>query len=136
MIRTYTELSKLNTLEERFRYLMLKGHVGIETFGFDRYLNQVFYTSPEWQSVRRKVIVRDNGFEMGLQDYPIAGRILVHHINPILIDDITERNPDILNPEYLVCVSHEMHNAIHYGDDTILKTKTLVERYPGDTKLW
>lgn len=135
-MRTYSELKKLKTFEERFRYLKLNGHIGIETFGFDRYLNQVFYTSPEWRNLRNHILVRDNGGDMGLLDYPINGRILVHHMNPICVKDIVDRNADILNPEYLISVGHDTHNAIHYGDESLLRTKVLVERYPGDTDSW
>lgn len=134
--KCYTELIKLKTFEERFRYLKLGGKIGIETFGFDRYLNQVFYTSPEWRSIRNRVIVRDNGGDMGLEDYPINGRILVHHMNPITMKDITDRNMDILNPEYLICVGHDTHNALHYADENYIRTKTFEERKPGDTTLW
>lgn len=135
-MRTYSELITLPTFEERFRYLKLSGQIGIETFGFDRYINQVFYTSYEWRNLRDKILVRDNGGDMGLADYPINGRILVHHMNPITLQDITERNADILNPEYLISVGHDTHNAIHYGDESLLRTKVLVERCPGDTTLW
>ena len=135
-MRTYSELCKLKTFEERFRYLKLGGHIGVETFGFDRYLNQVFYASPEWRNLRNRIIARDNGGDMGLLDFPINGRILVHHMNPICVDDIVDRNSDILNPEYLISVGHDTHNAIHYGDESLLRTKVLVERYPGDTDSW
>ena len=135
-MRTYSELCKLKTFEERFRYLKLNGHIGIETFGFDRYLNQVFYTSPEWRNLRNHILSRDNGGDMGLADFPINGRILVHHMNPICVEDIVERNADILNPEYLISVGHDTHNAIHYGDESLLRTKVLIERYPGDTDSW
>ena len=135
-MRTYSELKKLKTFEERFRYLKLNGRIGIETFGFDRYLNQVFYTSPEWRNLRNHILARDNGGDMGLLDYPINGRILVHHMNPICVEDIVDRNADIFNPEYLISVGHDTHNAIHYGDESLLRTKVLVERYPGDTDSW
>lgn len=135
-MRTYSELKKLKTFEERFRYLKLNGRIGIETFGFDRYLNQVFYTSPEWRNLRNHILARDNGGDMGLLDYPINGRILVHHMNPICAEDIVDRNADILNPEYLISVGHDTHNAIHYGDESLLRTKVLIERYPGDTDSW
>lgn len=134
--KCYTELKKLKTFEERFRYLKLGGKIGIETFGFDRYLNQVFYTSPEWRTIRNQVIVRDNGGDMGLEDYPINGRILVHHMNPITVQDILERKSSILNPEYLICVGHDTHNALHYADENYIRTKTFEERKPGDTTLW
>lgn len=135
MIRTYTELSRLPYFEDRFEYLKLPGAVGIETFGFDRYLNQLFYTSDEWRRVRRDVIVRDDGFDLGSDDRPIRGRVLVHHMNPISEEDIVKRNPDILNPEYLITVSLDTHNAIHYGTE-VRPPPVVVERKPNDTKLW
>lgn len=136
MIRSYSELTKLKTLKERFNYLSLNGEVGIETFGFDRYLNQKFYSSYEWRTLRDKILIRDNGCEMGLEGYPIGGRILVHHMNPLKERDIVELTDYVMNPDYLVCVSHDLHNALHYGNDEILKRYSVVERKPNDTCPW
>jgi len=135
MIRTYTELSKMNDYLERFKYLSIGGRVGEETFGFDRYLNQIFYRSPEWKQIRNYVIVRDNGCDMGFPGREILGRIIVHHLNPITPEDIFKRNPDILNPEFLVCVSHRTHEAISYGDESLLMLDP-VERVANDTCPW
>ena len=133
--RTYKELSRLKTLDERFEYLKLVGQVGVDTFGFDRYLNQTFYRSDIWQKVRNEVIIRDNGCELGVSGYEIQGRILIHHMNAITEEDIIERNPDIFDPEYLICCSHRTHNAIHFGDKDLLP-KDYVERRRGDTCPW
>ena len=135
MIRTYSELRKLNTFKERYDYLRLYGRVGKETFGFDRYLNQIIYKLPEWKSVRDKVIVRDCGCDLGMEGYEIGEKILVHHMNPITMDDIINHSQDIFNPEYLICVSHQTHNAIHYGDESQLISGP-VERSPNDTCPW
>lgn len=135
-IRTYSELSKLKTFEERFNYLKLGSGVGRETFGFDRYLNQYFYKSYEWKHVRNEVIARDLGCDMGLEEFPIAGRVMIHHMNPITVDDLVARRSVVLDPEYLVCVSHDTHNAIHYGDDGILKNREPAVRTPNDTCPW
>ena len=135
-IRTYSELISIPTFEERYRYLKLNGKVGDQTFGFDRYLNQIFYRSKEWKEVRNKVIIRDNGCDMAFDGYDIPGKVLVHHMNPISLRDINQRKEDILNPEYLICVSFDTHNAIHYGDDSKIITVTPVIRTPGDTCLW
>ena len=124
------------TFEERFRYLKLKGHVGEETFGFDRYLNQVFYNSREWKRIRQQVIVRDGGCDLGLEDCPIFGRVLIHHMNPISVSDIRNKTDLLLNPDYLICVSKDTHNAIHYGDDGILETRKPIVREPNDTCPW
>ena len=132
MIRTYSELCKLNTFKERYDYLRLYGRVGKETFGFDRYLNQIIYKLPEWKSVRDKVIVRDCGCDLGMEGYEIGEKILVHHMNPITMDDIINHSQDIFNPEYLICVSHQTHNAIHYGDESQLILDP-IERSPNDT---
>lgn len=134
-IKTYSELSKLKTFKERFEYLKLGGLVGEETFGYDRYLNQMFYKTNEWKSVRDQVIVRDNGCDLGLEGYDIYGRILIHHMNPINLEDIAKRNPDILDPEFLICVTHSTHNAIHYGDDQLL-CQGPIERTKNDTCPW
>lgn len=135
VIRTYSELTKLKTFKERFEYLKLDGSVGKDTFGWDRYLNQILYKSPEWLSVRNKVIVRDCGCDLGLEGYDIFGKVIIHHMNPMRIEDIKNRNPDILNPEYLICVSHYTHNAIHYGDDNRLYSGP-IERTVNDTCPW
>lgn len=135
-MRTYTELQKLKTFEERFEYLKLNGVVGDRTFGGNRWMNQIFYQQiPEWKEARRKVIVRDLGCELGLADYPIQGRIIVHHMNPISKEDISERSEIVLDPEYLICVSQLTHDAIHYGDADLLPKK-YEERKPGDTCPW
>lgn len=135
MIRTYSELSRLKTFDERFEYLKLDGKVAQPTFGFERYLNQLFYTSGPWREVRDKVIIRDNGCDLGLDGYEIYGRIYVHHMNPITAEDIRLRRPWILDPEFLICVSWDTHQAVTFGDKNLL-TKLMVERRPGDTKLW
>lgn len=136
MIRTYTELIQLPTFEDRFRYLKLNGVVANETFGFDRYLNQQFYKSSEWRRIRQEVIIRDLGCDLACPDREIFGQIIIHHMNPVSIEDI-DNNPEILlNPEYLICVSLDTHNAIHYGDDSYLKQTMVIERKPGDTTPW
>ena len=135
MIRTYSELSKLNTFEERYRYLKLNGAVGEETFGFDRFMNQNFYKSPEWKAVRDFVIVRDNGCDLGLEDYEIRGKIYIHHMNPILPRDIVNQSEFLLDPEYLISTTHSTHNAIHYGDENLL-IKAPIERSKNDTCPW
>lgn len=135
MIRRYSELRHIPTFEERFEYLKLNGSVGRETFGFDRYINQRFYTSKEWRDIRHHVIARDLGLDLGAEGYEINSRILIHHMNPIVADDILHKNDDILDPEFLITTCHNTHNAIHYGDSSLLP-KPLVERSRGDTKLW
>lgn len=135
MIRTYTELSMLTSFLERFHYLQLNGRVGSDTFGFDRYLNQTFYHSYEWKKIRDEVIIRDNGCDLGMPGYEINSKIYIHHMNPIELQDIEQRVSDILNPEYLICVSHRTHNAIHYGSEELLPSEPITRR-PGDTKLW
>ena len=120
MIRNYTELSKLQTFEERFNYLKLDGVVGKETFGYDRYLNQILYQCPEWKSVRNKVIIRDNGCDLGIIGREIQNRIIIHHMNPITVEDIKSRNPIVFDPEYLISTVHRTHNAIHYSDENLL----------------
>lgn len=136
MIRTYSEMIALPTFKDRYKYLKLSGSVGAETFGFDRWLNQVFYNSRTWRDVRNKVILRDDGCDLGIYDRPILGRVYIHHMNPITAQDINDRNPDIFNPEYLICVSHETHNAIHYGDESQILENNFVERKPNDTCPW
>lgn len=134
-LRTYSELKQLKTFEERYEYLKLEGRVGVDTFGFDRYLNQVFYKSPEWQSVRNEVIVRDNGCDLGIEGREIHTKILVHHMNPISKEDILERSDILLNPEYLITTVKRTHDAIHYGDaDTLIKDP--IERSANDICPW
>lgn len=135
IIRCYQDLIKIDSFKGRFDYLKLSGKVGDETFGFDRWLNQVFYRTPEWKSLRDEVIIRDMGCDLGLEDYPIKGKVIIHHMNPIYLEDIVDRSEFLLNPDYLICTSHNTHNAIHYGDERLLP-QPLVEREPGDTKLW
>ena len=135
MRRSYSGLRSQRSFEDRFRYLALRGTVGRDTFGFDRYLNQAFYTSREWRHVRNEVIARDYGCDLGHEDHPIHDRIYIHHMNPMVVDDIVHGNDDILNPEYLISTTHRTHNAIHYGDESLLPRK-LVERRAGDTRLW
>lgn len=135
-IRTYSELIQIPTFKERFRYLKLSGSIGEATFGYDRYLNQNFYRSNEWKTVRNNIIVRDMGCDMALEGYEIGGKIFIHHINPINVDDIVNVTEHLMNPEFLVCVSQETHNAIHFGDESILRSKVLVERRPNDTCPW
>lgn len=136
MLRTYSELITLPTFEERYRYLRLGGRVGEDTFGFDRYLNQIFYRSPEWKAVRDFVIVRDNGCDLACPDREIFGsRILVHHMNPISVEDILDRSDVLLNPEYLVTTIKNTHDAIHYGDESLLVTAP-IERTKNDTCPW
>lgn len=134
-IKTFKEMSRLKTFEERFEYLKLNGSVGSETFGFDRYLNQQFYRSKEWKRIRDQVIIRDNGCDLGIPGREIHDKIIIHHINPISVKDICDSDDFLMNPDYLVCVSHSTHNAIHYGDVNLLP-KDPVTRKPGDTKLW
>jgi len=135
MTRTYSELRRLETFEERYNYLKLKGEVGRSTFGFDRYLNQRFYTSAEWRSVRQHVIVRDNGCDLGVEGYEIHEQLFVHHMNPMTIDGLTHSPDEMLNPDFLITTTHRTHNAIHYGDESLL-AKPYVPRRLGDTKLW
>lgn len=134
-IRTYSEMTRFDMFEDRFEYLKLEGVVGRSTFGFDREVNQRFYQSREWKSIRDFVIVRDNGCDLGVPGYEIHGGLLIHHVNPISIDDLVGGLHWILDPEYLVTTCHDTHNAIHYGDSSLLP-KRWVERSPGDTKLW
>lgn len=133
--RTYTELSRLPTFEERYRYLRLTGQVGKETFGFDRYLNQNFYRSQRWKRIRDEVILRDNGCDLGVEGYEIYGRIIIHHMNPITLEDIERETSYLLDPEFLICTVHRTHNAIHYGDENLLITAP-IERTKYDTCPW
>lgn len=134
-IKTYSELSRLTTFEDRYEYLRLNGLVGESTFGFDRYMNQVFYRSQRWKSVRDYVIIRDNGCDLGVEGYEIRGRILIHHMNPITIEDIEKESDFLLDPEFLIATTHNTHNAIHYGDAGLLIT-TPIERTKNDTCPW
>jgi len=135
IIRTYSELVALPTFQERFEYLKLGGFVGQDTFGFDRYLNQRFYTSQEWKHIRDQIIFRDNGCDLGVDGYYIQGKIYIHHMNPLTQDDIVYKTSRLVNPEFLVCVSHSTHNAIHYGDITKIQRDPIV-RTPNDTCPW
>lgn len=134
-IRTYTELSELKTFKERFEYLRLDGSVGESTFGYDRYLNQVFYKSQVWKRVRDTVIIRDNGCDLGIIGHEIYDKIIIHHMNPITIQDIERESEFLLNPDYLICVTHNTHNAIHYGDANLLIDEPII-RTPFDTCPW
>jgi len=134
-IRRYQELKQIRSFEERFRYLNLRGVVGESTFGFDRWINQQFYRSREWKHIRDHVIVRDNGCDLGFPGHEIYGKIFVHHMNPMTVEDLTEGEESVIDPDVLITVSHKTHNAIHYGDENLLP-KPIVERRPGDTKLW
>jgi hypothetical protein len=135
MIKTYSELSRIDNFRDRFAYLRLGGAVGAETFGFDRYLNQEFYRSVLWKRARTHVIARDYGCDLGFDGHEIFDKVYVHHMNPMSPDDIKHSNVDILDPEYLITVCHLTHNAIHYGDESLLP-KPVIARRPGDTKLW
>lgn len=135
IIKTYSKLSELPTFEERFRYLKFKGVVGKETFGYDRYLNQLFYSSKKWKAIRDHVIVRDNGCDLGAEGYDIHGRIIIHHINVITREDIERESEYLLDPEFLITTTHNTHNAIHYGDESLLMSKP-IERTKNDTCPW
>ena len=134
-IKRYSELILLPTFEERYKYLQLNGVIGDETFGFDRYINQMFYRSQEWKQVRDYVIVRDNGCDLGIEGHEIRGKILIHHMNPIGIKDIQQVNKILLDPEYLITTMLSTHNAIHYGDESLL-VKDPIERSKNDTCPW
>ncbi len=135
MIRTYSELIQLPTFLERFYYLRLGGVVGQDTFGWDRYMNQQFYRSKEWNRIRDLVIIRDNGCDLGIPGREIYSKVYIHHMNPIEKKDLLEESEYLMNPEYLICVSYDTHNAIHYGDESLLMLDP-VSRQAGDTKLW
>lgn len=135
MIRTYSELRGLDTFEERFEYLKLEGDVGQVTFGFDRFVNQRFYTSYEWRYARHNVIYRDNGCDLGVPGYEIHSDILIHHMNPLNVDDIIHGDEWIVNPEYLITTTKQTHNALHFGRENMLP-KIVTARNPNDTKLW
>lgn len=133
--KTYSEMAKFSTFEDRFEYLRLRGAIGVPTFGFDRHINQRFYKSREWKSSRDFVITRDDGCDLGMPGYEIYSDILVHHMNPMAVDDILHAEDWIFNPEFLITTTHGTHNAIHYSDPSLLP-KVVVARRPGDTKLW
>lgn len=135
MIKSYRELIRLPTFEERFIYLKMGGSVGRETFGFDRYLNQSFYNSREWKRTRRDIIVRDESCDLGIFDRELFGKIIIHHINPITIEDLEDGEWCVFDPNNLICTSLNTHNAIHYGDESLLSVLPK-ERRRGDTKLW
>ncbi len=134
-IKTYSELIAIPTFIERFRYLRIGGAIGTETFGYDRHLNQTLYRSTEWKRFRRDIIVRDLGYDLGIEDYEIIGKIIVHHINPITVEDVLRRNSMIFDPENVICTSMNTHNAIHYGDESLLMLEP-IERTKNDTCPW
>lgn len=137
IIRTYSELITLKTFEERFLYLKLDGSIGEDTFGFDRYLNQLFYRSPEWKQVRNFVITRDMGYDLAIPDHEIINQqILIHHMNPLTKEDIINKSDYLLNPEYLICTTKKTHNAIHYGDERILDPIVPIVRTKNDQCPW
>ena len=136
-LRTYSELVLLPTFKERFMYLKIGGRIGQETFGFDRVFNQKFYTSLEWKHVRDFVVARDLGCDLGVEGFDIRGtRFVIHHMNPITLEDFESRSDILLDPEYLITTTHRTHNAIHYSDDSILKGFEIIERKPNDTCPW
>ena len=135
MTRTYLEMVRFDSFEERFEYLKLGGGVGRSTFGFDRYINQQFYASREWKDIRNYVILRDNGCDLGVDGYEIYDSPLIHHINPMVPEDIVHGETWILDPEFLITTTHNTHNAIHYGGENRMP-KVIAERSPNDTKLW
>jgi len=134
-MRTITELLRIPTFEGRFQYLSLDGEVGQATFGFDRWLNQEFYTSRAWRHARRDVIARDLGCDLAMEGYEIYDRIVIHHMNPLTVDHIVHGDDLALDPEFLITTTHKTHNAIHYGDKSLL-SRPLTVRRMGDTKLW
>lgn len=136
MIRTYTDLVSIPTYIDRFRYLKLSGHIGEDTFGYDRYLNQQLYKSATWRQLRAQIITRDLGCDLAHPDFEIVGSIIIHHLNPITKSDVLERSNYLLNPEFLVCVSDNTHKAIHYGDESLLLPYEPVVRTPHDTCPW
>jgi hypothetical protein len=135
MTRRYSELIRLHTFEERYRYLALRSRVADSTFGFDRYINQKFYTSREWRAIRQQVIVRDEGCDLGIPGYEIYQDLVIHHMNPMTVEDVVHGNDDILDPEFLITTTHRTHNAIHFSDERLLP-KPFSDRKAGDTKLW
>lgn len=135
LIRTYSELIKFPTLEERYKYLRIGGKVGEDTFGYDRLINQIFYRSQEWKDTRREIILRDNACDLGVDGYDILGRVIIHHMNLVTKEDILSKKEWLMDPEYLVCVSIGTHNAIHYGDESKLPISP-IPRCRNDTCLW
>lgn len=135
LIRTYDELRLIQGFEERYAYLRVHAAIGVDTFGFERWLNQAFYRSAQWKRVRHQVIARDRGCDLGVKGYEMHDRVIVHHMNPMRVEDITGSDSSILDPDFLVSTSLRTHNAIHYGDESLL-VKPLIQRRPGDTKLW
>ena len=133
--RSYRELSRIPTFNERFEYLKLDGLVGEPTFGFERSMNQMLYSSSKWRRLRNQIILRDNGCDLGVEGFEIPDKIIVHHMNPMTVDDLKDFSDDVFDPEYLICVSQITHNAIHYGDSNLLPKKP-IERRPGDTWPW
>jgi hypothetical protein len=134
-IRSYSELKILKTFEERYQYLKLEGNVGAETFGFDRYLNQILYKSRLWRDARNEVIIRDNGCDLGIDEYPLNFQIVVHHMNPINVFDIEKKSKYVYDPEYLICTDPKTHLAIHFSDEKLLNKKPII-RVPNDTVPW
>lgn len=133
--RSYSELISFSSFEERYDYLQLRGVVADTTFGYDRWLNQDFYRSKEWRDIRHHVIARDLGMDLGVEGFEIHDRVIIHHMNPMIPKDIVDNAAYILDPEFLITTTHQTHNAIHYGDRSLLTTAP-VERSPGDTTLW
>lgn len=134
-IRTYTELCTFQTFEERYRYLRLGGQVGFETVGYDRVFMEAFYNSTEWKHIRRKIVLRDRGCDLGIEGRELQNGIFIHHMNPISIEDVERRSEILLNPEFLICCSMNTHNAIHYGDESLLIIAPVI-RVPNDTCPW
>lgn len=134
-LRTYTELCQLSTFEDRYKYLMLRGSVGVDTFGFDRIFNQRFYKSREWLKVRDEVFLRDKGCDLGIEGREVYGKFIIHHMNPITLQDLEEHSDLLFDPEYLITTIHSTHNAIHYGDNSLLN-ELPIERSPNDTCPW
>lgn len=134
-MRTYSELVQLSSFEDRYEYLALRGEVGNATFGFDRWLNQQFYTSRQWRQLRHHIIVRDEGCDLAVPGFEIHSRLIIHHMNPLTVDDIAQGTEEALDPEFLITTTHQTHNAIHYGDASLLP-KVFSERRPDDTQLW
>ena|SRR6188474_2214318 len=135
MTRSYTELIRFSTFLDRYRYLALRGRVGDSTFGFDRWINQRFYTSTEWRNLRQHIIARDLGCDLGLEGYEIHDSLYIHHMNPMTLSDLRAGDHSVLDPEFLITTTHSTHNAIHYGDENQL-SREYIPRRPGDTKLW
>ena len=135
LLKSYRNLIRLPTILDRFEYLKIKANVGDPTFGFDRFINQDFYQSREWRQIRMKVIARDEGCDLGMPDYPIGGKVIIHHINPITVEDIENASDLLFDLDNLICVSESTHNAIHFGDETLLPAEPIIRR-PGDTCPW